>query len=63
VVRDEFCLLNNIAIAAEYNSIPSCEKVAHNLDLHHENGTQGYFGQMTYFMYQHQSPFYQELVQ
>jgi acetoin utilization deacetylase AcuC-like enzyme len=57
-----FCLLNNIAIAAEY-LVKLChvEKLAIvDLDLHHGNGTQDIFWTRDDVLYisTHQSPFY-----
>lgn len=57
-----FCLLNNVAIAAEYLlQEKGAEKVAIvDLDLHHGNGTQDIFYDRGDVMYlsTHQSPFY-----
>lgn len=62
-----FCLLNNIAIAAEYlltadlPGIRNAERVAIvDLDLHHGNGTQDIFWQRkdVLFISTHQSPLY-----
>ncbi len=62
-----FCLLNNIAIAAEYllsgqlNGIPNAGKVAIvDLDLHHGNGTQDIFWERddVFFISTHQNPLY-----
>lgn len=64
-----FCLLNNVAIAAEYllKHFPRCEKgpaaervAIIDLDLHHGNGTQDIFWQRGDVLYisTHQSPLY-----
>ncbi len=57
-----FCLLNNIAISAEY--LIRCYKIQKlaiiDLDLHHGNGTQDIFWRRNDVLYisTHQSPFY-----
>jgi acetoin utilization deacetylase AcuC-like enzyme len=62
-----FCLLNNVALAAEYlvnvsdSQIPEAQKLAIiDLDLHHGNGTQEIFWRRGDVLYisTHQSPFY-----
>lgn len=62
-----FCLLNNIALAAEYllqqpsNAAPRAERLAIvDLDLHHGNGTQEIFWERGDVLYisAHQSPLY-----
>jgi acetoin utilization deacetylase AcuC-like enzyme len=62
-----FCLLNNIAVAAQYltsypmDEIPNAERVAIiDLDLHHGNGTQDIFWRQNNVLYisTHQSPLY-----
>lgn len=57
-----FCLLNNIALAAEYLlQIEGVEKLAIvDLDLHHGNGTQDIFytRQEVFYLSTHQSPLY-----
>jgi acetoin utilization deacetylase AcuC-like enzyme len=57
-----FCLLNNVAIAAEYLvSVQHARKVAIiDLDLHHGNGTQEIFWKRddVFYVSTHQSPFY-----
>lgn len=62
-----FCLLNNIAIAAQYlltgpmGGGPNARRLAIvDLDLHHGNGTQDIFWQRDdlFFISTHQSPFY-----
>ena len=57
-----FCLLNNIAIAAEY-LIRNCQVqrlAIVDLDLHHGNGTQDIFWNRSdvFYVSTHQSPFY-----
>jgi acetoin utilization deacetylase AcuC-like enzyme len=62
-----FCLLNNIAVAAEYlvsqpgGEAPPAERLAIiDLDLHHGNGTQDIFWQRgdVFYISTHQAPFY-----
>lgn len=57
-----FCLLNNIAIAAQHLiSVHKVEKLAIiDLDLHHGNGTQEifWFRNDVFYLSTHQSPFY-----
>jgi acetoin utilization deacetylase AcuC-like enzyme len=57
-----FCLLNNIAIAAEYlvRSYPVQRLAIVDLDLHHGNGTQDIFWTRSdvFYVSTHQSPFY-----
>jgi acetoin utilization deacetylase AcuC-like enzyme len=57
-----FCLLNNIALAAEYvlRQHAASRLAIVDLDLHHGNGTQDIFWQRgdVFFLSTHQSPFY-----
>ena len=62
-----FCLLNNIALAAEdlihgtLDSVPNAQRLAIvDLDLHHGNGTQDIFYQRgdVFYISTHQSPLY-----
>ena len=57
-----FCLLNNIAIAAEYltRNYPLKRIAILDLDLHHGNGTQEIFWKRSdvFYLSTHQSPFY-----
>jgi acetoin utilization deacetylase AcuC-like enzyme len=62
-----FCLLNNIALAAEdlihgdLDRVPNAQRLAIvDLDLHHGNGTQDIFYQRgdVFYISTHQSPFY-----
>jgi acetoin utilization deacetylase AcuC-like enzyme len=57
-----FCLLNNIAIAAEYliNRYEMERLAIVDLDLHHGNGTQDifWFRKDVFYLSTHQSPFY-----
>jgi acetoin utilization deacetylase AcuC-like enzyme len=57
-----FCLLNNIAIAAEFliRNYPISKLAIIDLDLHHGNGTQDIFWRRNdvFYVSTHQSPFY-----
>jgi acetoin utilization deacetylase AcuC-like enzyme len=57
-----FCLLNNVAIAAEYmlSNYPLKRIAIVDLDLHHGNGTQDIFWSRddVFYISTHQSPFY-----
>jgi acetoin utilization deacetylase AcuC-like enzyme len=65
-----FCLLNNVALAAEYLITNSFENLENphriaiiDLDLHHGNGTQDIFRRRNdvFYLSTHQSPLIQEL--